>query len=486
MKRTIVYTIFLLFALNQAFSKPIDPITAQVVAQNFWNSLHPDRADRVVEIPCDLSQCYAFTNLKHQGFVLVAKDDLIYPIIGFSVRYTWAATAPATIAHWMKEYENLCKNNPAQNKISEAAWKLLTAGPVDSLISRDLSAFTSTEWGSGWPYNAKMPYNSRKWHENQVGGMGVAMAQIMRYWTHPVQPKGAVSYKTNGRERFIFYTKKPYTWKHLPNSIHRRGGRRAKGVTTLLQHCSMSLEPQLTDSKGNAVIYTESKGIPTVEEALVRHFGFNSDVMRMSRYRFSHRLWDTIIQTEINASRPVILTYNDSTTFFCDGYKHTALGTYYHHNWGENGIGNGNFYSIDVEDIRNTLQAIIHIHPANEPALEDPTITKKAEKEAPAQLSLIDPPMPEKREKIQTSNWDTPIVITQAEGSKYAKINVSQIDEIVIYNRRRQEMTAMAGTTSIDISMLETGTYILHATFGENVILRRLNIVDGRLVSYEE
>lgn len=486
MKRTVALSFFLLFLLGQAFSKPIDATTALRVAQNFWNSLHPGTFERMEETPCDLSQCYAFTTPQHKGFVLVAKDDLLYPIIGYSMRYSWAATTPATIANWMKEYENICKNNPAQNKISQSGWKQLTAGPVDALVIDSVSAFTSTEWGTRWPYNAKMPCNSRRWHENEVEGMGVAMAQLMRYWTHPLQAKGAVSYEADGRERFIFFTQKPYSWNRLPNFIHRSSGRRAKAVTTLLQHCSMALEPQLTDRRGAAIVYTESKGTPTVEQALVRHFGYNSDIMRLSRYRFSHRKWDFILQDELNASRPIILTYNDSTSFLCDGYKQTALGTYYHHNWGENGIGNGNFYSIDVEDIRNTLQAIIHIHPASEPALDDPTIPKKVEKKAPPQLSLIEPPMPEKKEKIRSSSWDTPIVITQEEGSKYAKINVSHIDEITIYNLRRQEMTAQAGTSSIDISMLETGIYILHATFGENVILRHLNIVDGRLVSYSE
>ena len=103
MRKIILFLAFAIIGIA-ATAKPVDLVTAQRVASNFWN-LHRDNGVAVVtnpmtrvDIPFDgLS---LFTNGDH-GFVFVAADDCVQPILGYSFHNPVGDRLNPEVSYWL-------------------------------------------------------------------------------------------------------------------------------------------------------------------------------------------------------------------------------------------------------------------------------------------------------------------------------------------------------------------------------------------------
>ena len=77
MKRQFAF-VALMLATAVAIAKPVDPATARQAAERFLG-----RA--VVNVtPKDITECYIFNAVDGHGFVLLAADDCVTPLLGYS------------------------------------------------------------------------------------------------------------------------------------------------------------------------------------------------------------------------------------------------------------------------------------------------------------------------------------------------------------------------------------------------------------------
>ena len=83
--RTLLFLGTYLFIFNfTTFASPVDRATAQQIATNFWTSVAPGLSARWADITpnTDFHEFYLFKNTEGKGFVIIAADNCVQPVLG--------------------------------------------------------------------------------------------------------------------------------------------------------------------------------------------------------------------------------------------------------------------------------------------------------------------------------------------------------------------------------------------------------------------
>ena len=101
MKKIVVFLVAALLLAGGLRAAKVSPETAAVVARHFMER-------QGVKAPLALADCgvgemYLFA-AADGGFVLVAGDDCVRPILGYSLTGRFADTLPDHIASWLQGY----------------------------------------------------------------------------------------------------------------------------------------------------------------------------------------------------------------------------------------------------------------------------------------------------------------------------------------------------------------------------------------------
>ena len=148
---------------------------------------------------------YVF-NLDGGGFVLVSAENRVKPILAYSTKGYYDASNVAdgfyyTISSYNEEIEYVRNNriSATQDIISE--WETVEkSGRISEKRNRTVvEPLVETTWNQNYPYNMLCP-------EDELGNGGhvyagcvaTAMAQVMRYWNHPVNGYNSHTYTPYG------------------------------------------------------------------------------------------------------------------------------------------------------------------------------------------------------------------------------------------------------------------------------------------------
>jgi len=201
-------------------------------------------------------------------------------------------------------------------------------------------------------YNSCCPTDAQG-HRTIVGCGGVALAQILYYWSCNVHPQGSVTYSQPGFPTFhINFANQTYNWLAMPHS--QASAENAK----LLYHSAVAIYSTF------GVIGTSS----TTEEvpwALISKFGFNADLKERKHY--SNDNWVNLLKANIDNRRPIFYrgVNNDSIghAWVVDGYNSNNK---FHCNFGWLGFNDGWFTLSDVTVEGNTFnteqKAVVSIY----------------------------------------------------------------------------------------------------------------------------
>jgi len=309
---------------------------------------------------------FYIVNFEPKGFVVVAQDDVAYPILFYSYdkKYT-GENLPPQFIEMMKIFANdihaAVSNqlNPYEHTVQQ--WKTLKSENISQLLQptdyndNDVSPLISATWSQGTYYNNYCPSDSAGPDGHVVVGcVAVAMAQIMNYHQHPAQGTGSHSYNhsTYGTLSANFGAT-TYNWSSMPNSLSGYNN----DVAQLLYHCGVSVEMDYGPSGSGA----SSSDVP---DALKQYFGYASSASYVARSSYSESAWTALLRTELDAGRPLYYR-SPGHAFNCDGYQGTD---HFHFNWGWGGTYNGYYYLNDLtpgsHDYNNNQYSIIGITPA--------------------------------------------------------------------------------------------------------------------------
>jgi hypothetical protein len=364
---------FLLILPAMLLAAPVDSNLAQQVAANFFEnsiqenvvrqrkaSLLPVRHAGIKKIRRSSGQnyepYYVFNNADG-GFVIVAGDDRVQPILAYSANGEFAQDClPIQVMEWLDMYSEqiqyIVDNNLSNDSIADL-WD--ASAPYRVKTSNVVAPLIQTHWDQAPLYNDKCPYDANLsplgFHPT-VGCVACAMGQIMKYWEFPSIGIGSHSYNSaNYGTLSANFGRTQYDWANMPEQLTASSTEtQINAVSTLLYHCGISVDMNYnSDGQGSSGAYTvlDARGKAqkaTAEEAFVDYFGYKASAVTgkfMSDYSYSN--WVSLLKNELNNNRPML--YSGSTSsgghaFICDGYDSND---YFHFNWGWGGAYDGYF-----------------------------------------------------------------------------------------------------------------------------------------------
>lgn len=353
MKKITLSVLALVIFYLSAIAAQVSESQMRLVVANFWNTYRPAGVKPVE--PSQLRRM-EYATLPHLGvfatgddvgFVIVAADDRVRPVLAYSFETPFPEELHSSLSYWLGGYESqiaeaaLDDNLPADSRWQRA---LTATPPVEPLTLVNVPRLMTTFWDQSDPYNRDCPYDESYHARTVVGCVATAMAQIMRYWRHPSCGIGQHSYQYgNYGTLSADFANTTYIWNYMPDRLDMTSAQRElDAVAKLSHHCGVSVNMMYGPSAtGGSAAYSND-----VINALTTYFRYQEGMNHQYRYRYSDSLWCAKIDEEMNAGRPIYYSGRDSTSghaFVLDGADTQGR---YHFNWGWGGYGDA-FYAIN-------------------------------------------------------------------------------------------------------------------------------------------
>jgi len=387
--------LLLVFSLQPTvtFGEWVDSATAGTVARNFYlyvsaNGTEANRKGASAEVDLELvfqefedpnhdltghrkgvghPLYYVFNVLADKGFVIVAGDEHIQPILGYALKGVFRKShQPPAFQAWMESYKAqimfALEHDLRVNSGIMEEWKSLKGGNLNekNMTERKtrsgmVAPLVSTKWSQGCPYNAHCPSDTNGPCNRAYAGCGaVAMAQIMNYWEYPVTCRGLEGYHDQantdtdwqvipGSDYGWIEADAPsaYDWSIMPDELSDSSRQREiDEVSRLIFHCGVSIQtnygPEGSPSNGADMV-----------SALTECFNYSASLQYLRRQNYSPEAWKNLIKVELDMGRPVLYFGEGKKGghgFVCDGYDQNG---FFHFNWGWGGA-NDEYYSLDA------------------------------------------------------------------------------------------------------------------------------------------
>ncbi|MBV5314034.1 MAG: C10 family peptidase [Prolixibacteraceae bacterium] len=356
MKQKLLLIGLLLIIGTSAFAKQVDENTAQQIGRNFLSAKTNSpqlKAATTLQLVYKASSknsnvlasqqprtLFYVLNAGTGGFVIVAGDDNVSPILGYSDERTFDPDKiPYNVAKWLEGYKTeiryvIDKNIHANQEISDE-WKQLKSATIGVNATASVSPLMKTKWDQSPYYNALCPDKS------VTGCVATAMAQIMKYWNYPATGSGFHSYRhsTYGTLSANFGST-TYQWSSMPNSVNSSNN----AVATLMYQVGISVDMNYSPDESGAYVLSETSPETNCSEyALKTYFGYDKSLKGIIRDNFTQSEWISLLKKELDAGRPIL--YDGYGTdgghcFVADGYD---TNNYIHFNWGWSGAYDGYF-----------------------------------------------------------------------------------------------------------------------------------------------
>lgn len=361
-RHTRLYTLVLAAAMlcgGAAQAGPVEPVRAADAARTFWvHTLHLKADATLVDRSAEWSfdGIYLFT-CPQGGFVMVAADDNVRPILGYSPDGAIdARELPVQLQEWLTVYQMqidwVRANDGRPYAADKAAWELLDKGlPLEDGSKSAVEPLLTTQWDQTAPYNMLCPQGT------VTGCAATAQAQMMKYWNHPAVGYGSHSYVHNryGAQGADFgHT--VYDWANMPNKPTLVSPYRARlAVATLMYHCGVSLEMGYgTAAEGGSAApgLAGMEGFTSIDNSLKNYFGYSRDMVVRFKNQplmgqtYTNDEWRALLVAELDQRHPLVYTgaaEQGGHGFVCDGYDSRQ---YMHFNFGWSGTGDG-YYPVD-------------------------------------------------------------------------------------------------------------------------------------------
>ncbi|MBI5538481.1 MAG: C10 family peptidase [Bacteroidia bacterium] len=367
-----LYIVFLLLVISIGlFAAPVSFQSAQTVAVNVYKHYAEKTtdftvSDVVVYKSEQITTFYVFV-FNAGGFVIVAADDAVLPILGYSTLETFDKNnIPLNAAGWLENYNNHIRhivNNNLSNKETVKEWNKILNNQFNK-STQAVNPLCATTWDQSSPYNNLCPSGS------VTGCVATAMAQIMKYWNYPTTGVGTHTYThaTYGALTANFGAT-TYQWANMLNSYS--GGSTATqktAVATLMYHAGVSVDMDYSPSASGAYSFD-------VPNALISYFNYSPSAEIKFLANFTSANWINMLKGELDASHPIYYSGTGPQgghAFVCDGYN---TSNQFHFNWGWGGMANGYFAIGSLNPIGDTFNednsAVIRIKPPSSAPLAD-------------------------------------------------------------------------------------------------------------------
>ena len=303
---------------------------------------------------------YVVTPTSGEGFVIVAGDDAIAPVLAYSTSYAApiAKVLPPNFEGWLRYVDSVVRYAREHNIVADKATaQLWSEGytPVDAIM------LNTARWSQLEPYNIYCPIDNGQ--HCLTGCTQTAMAVIMYHNRWPERAKGVTeayttAYGLDVAERDPNHS---YDWDNMLETYveGEYNDAQAEAVAVLMADLGHAFKADYTS--------TETGAFPDML-ALYEKFSYSPASYMMMRDNYSDSFWNTLLRNEIEANRPIFYsgyTVEDAGhAFVLDGVD---ANDYFHVNWGWGGVYDGFFLInnllLDVYLFDTSHWAVLGMHP---------------------------------------------------------------------------------------------------------------------------
>jgi len=286
---------------------------------------------------------YYIINRKSGGFVLIAGDDAIDPVLGYSLKGHFRTNnMPDNLSSWLTSLEKdvlqVRKLGVASGKVTNPSIK--RAGVSTKAGSANL--IETAEWDQTAPYNDLCTLSNGK--NALTGCVATAIAIVLRHNAYPEHGTGNLpSYTTSTNKYYIAgysIDDHYYDWDSMPlkSADVKAASDDAKyQIAQLIHDCGVMVGMDYSVSGSGA-------HTPRAVTELAKHMGYSAAAQVYPKATYTASEWITLLKSEIDQNRPMIYTGQDDNygghAFVVDGYDEDG---YIHVNWGWSGECNGYF-----------------------------------------------------------------------------------------------------------------------------------------------
>ena len=357
------FSLFLVLVIvfcGSVSAKPVDQTTACTVASHFFAM--KCKHSSVLSTPTiayvapsfrsedGTAPSFYVVNFDSEGFVIVAGDDRVQPILAFSDEGAFVAeNMPAHIRFFLdgytEEIQYVVDNQQYADEATLQKWETLLSDMPSVQKDGDVVVaplLGNNKWDQTKYYNDLCPADASgnaAYGGHAAAGCGaVVMGQVMRSWKYPTTGTGSHSYSCNYGTLSANFAATTYHYENMPDRLTTayHPDSCVEAVATLLYHCGVAVNMNY----GPAASVANSNRIVT---ALSNYFRYPATIQYIERGSLSLAVWLNYLKGELDEGAPFM--YGGSGNYgghvwTCDGYRDDD---YFHFNWGWSGQQNGYF-----------------------------------------------------------------------------------------------------------------------------------------------
>ncbi len=365
MKKPFLTLCLLAAAFGSLIAGPVDQQKAQKLGAKFLSTTALSQKNADIQLNCvsvavDFKRggidYYAFNVIDGEGFVIVAGDDRVKPILAYSTtgQYNPQEVADGfqfTLEGFREEIQYVREHHLTATPDIVAEWQSVsetgslnrgrqTRAVVDPLCQ--------TLWNQNYPWNSQCPETSPDTLGNGghvfAGCVATAMGQVMKYWDWPAQGTSSHSYNPQGyAQQTANFGETEYHFESMPLVLDSTSTEEEVFyVAQLLHHIGISVDMQYSGEGSGAYSFS-------VPMAYNNYFRYTCDELEMNvagfvpNMGYTNEEWAEMLkQAGLDEHIPLYYSASDDSgagghAFVCDGYDEND---YFHFNWGWSGRDN--------------------------------------------------------------------------------------------------------------------------------------------------
>ena len=343
--------------IGSLMAGPVDQQQAKKAGAKFLSTtvLNQKNADIQLDLVSivanrDAVDYYVFNVANGEGFVIVAGDDRVRPILAYSTTGKYNPNDVAdgfqyTLNGFRQEIQYVRENNLGATPDIVAEWNNVTKTGSLSRGHRAqavVGPLCQTLWNQNYPWNSQCPADPEgDGGYVYAGCAATAMGQVMKFWDWPAVGNSSHSYNPDGYDQQVGnFSDTEYHFEQMPLALDSTSSEEEiYYVAQLLHHLGIALDMQYSPAGSGASAFS-------VYTAFPGYFRYSCDFIEINAgdlipgYGYTNEEWAQMLKNGgLDEQIPIFYSGSDDGgagghAFVCDGYDEND---YFHFNWGWSG-----------------------------------------------------------------------------------------------------------------------------------------------------
>ena len=355
MKSLVLSLCLLIACFSSLIASPIDQQKAQKVGAKFLSTTAISEKNADIQLSLvsvaanrDAADYYVFNVSNGDGFVIVAADDRVKPILAYSTEGSFdphhvSEGFQFTLDGFREEIQYVREHNINATPDIVAEWNSVTATghlQKNRQARAVVGPLCKALWDQDFPWNSQCPEDPEGSNGHVYAGcVATTMGMVMKFHEWPNRGEGSYTYNCEGYpQQSANFGETDYHFELMPFTLDSTSTEEEIFyVAQLLHHLGISVNMQYSGLGSGA--YPDE-----VTDALRTYFRYTCDTFMANSWNiYSNQEWIQMLK-EGGLDEHLPLCYSGMIdggafghSFICDGYDEND---YFHFNWGWGGCDN--------------------------------------------------------------------------------------------------------------------------------------------------